>query len=63
MTVDTTTAPAPMDQTQARQLARQLSQSTGLVHIAAAVPLGCWGGTETGWDVFGPARNTQHPDR
>jgi hypothetical protein len=45
----------PMDQTKARRVARFLTAKTGEVHIAAAVPLGCWGGTESGWDVFGPA--------
>jgi hypothetical protein len=42
----------PMSQTAARTLAKELTKETGRVHIAAAVPLGCWGGTEKGWDVF-----------
>jgi hypothetical protein len=44
-----------MSQTAARRLARQLSASTGEIYIAVTVPAGCWGGTETGWDVQGPA--------
>jgi len=44
-----------MTQTQARQLAKRLSDSTGMAHVAHTVPQGCWGGTERGWAVTGPA--------
>ena len=44
-----------MTQNQARQLAKRLSDSTGMAHVAHTVPQGCWGGTERGWAVTGPA--------
>lgn len=44
-----------MSQTEARQLARQLSKATGMPHVAHSVPLGSWGGTERAWAVSGPA--------
>jgi len=47
--------PGLISQTEARLLARLLSGSTQLPHVAHTVPLGCWGGTERGWAVSGPA--------
>lgn len=44
-----------LTQTEARQLATRLSAETGLPHVAHTVPQGCWGGTEKGWAVSGPA--------
>lgn len=44
-----------MTQTEARQLATRLSSATGIPHVAHTVPQGCWGGTERGWAVSGPA--------
>lgn len=44
-----------MTQTEARQLAKRLSEQTGMAHVAHTVPRGCWGGTERGWAVTGPA--------
>lgn len=44
-----------MTQTEARALARHLNTVTGQVHVATTVPAGSWGGTESGWDVDGPA--------
>jgi len=46
--------PGLIGQTEARRLARLLSQSTQLPHVAHTVPLGSWGGTEDGWAVSGP---------
>jgi hypothetical protein len=44
---------AMMDQTTARRAARALTEgSAAHIYVAAPVPLGCWGGTEQGWDVF-----------
>ena len=49
------TTPGLIGQTEARRLARILSQSTGMAHVAHTIPAGCWGGTEQGWAVSGPA--------
>lgn len=51
-----------MSQTEARQLARQLSKATGMPHVAHTVPLGCWGGTERAWAVTGPAVGLSGPE-
>jgi hypothetical protein len=48
-----------MTQTEARQLAKLLTTSTGMIHVAHTVPKGCWGGTEQGWAVEGPASDLQ----
>lgn len=44
-----------LTQTEARQLAKLLNAQTGLIHVAHTIPEGCWGGTERGWGVSGPA--------
>lgn len=55
----------PMSQTEARRRARELNATTGEIHVATPVPLGCWGGTETGWDVvtFEPATTERNGRR
>lgn len=50
---------ALMTQTEARQVAQLLNAVTGQIHVAHTVPEGCWGGTELGWDVSGPATELQ----
>lgn len=39
------------DQATARRQAAALTEGS-LIYVAAPVPLGAWGGTEQGWDVF-----------
>jgi len=48
-----------MTQAEARQVARLLNTITGQIHVAHTVPEGCWGGTEDGWTVAGPATELQ----
>jgi hypothetical protein len=42
----------PLDQIEARRAARDRTEVTRRIHIAVPVPLGCWGGHETGWTVL-----------
>jgi len=41
-----------MEQTDARRAAQALNEGSSTIYVAAPVPLGAWGGAETGWDVF-----------
>lgn len=52
-----------LDQTEARKLARELTESTGAVHVATTVPLGAWGGEERAWAVIGPYADTEPETR
>lgn len=40
------------DQATARRRAAALTEGSSTIYVAAPVPLGAWGGTEQGWDVF-----------
>lgn len=51
------------NQSSARHIARELTEQTGVIHLAVTVPLGCWGGAERAWAVIGPAAANVDPTR